>query len=338
MKAHFFENVRKQRRSMDRVIFCMIIFVLLCYFPTLGYAQPLKTIKGTVVDNDEVPIPGVLVLVSGTTEGGVSDVDGNFSITAPLNSILEFSSLGYETQKFKVVKDMDKCQIVLQSQAYKLDELVVVGYGTIRKSDLSGSVNVIKTADLEDVPKVSADAMLQGRVAGLNMVTSSGAPGATTSVTIRGGNSITGSNEPLYVIDGMVMDNDAIMPSTGQTSTTDNWFNETPGLNPLARMNPNEIASIEVLKDASATAIYGSRGANGVVIITTKEGGKGAPKIEYSGRFGVTKITKIVPMLDSYEYGLFYNATIERAHQINDLWGGNIPIFQSRILQHNWLN
>jgi TonB-dependent SusC/RagA subfamily outer membrane receptor len=207
-----------------------------------------SSISGTVTDEAGDPLPGVTVIIKGTTQGTVTNSDGNFSITnLPEGAILAFSFVGMLTQEI-VVGTQTEIKVIMVTDAIGLEEVVAIGYGTVKKSDLTGSVGSMKAAEIAKQPVVRVDQALQGRIAGVQVSSTSGAPGSGSSIRIRGGNSINAGNEPLYVIDGFIGGGD------------------------LNAINPNDIESVEVLKDASATAIYGSRGSNGVILITTKRG------------------------------------------------------------------
>lgn len=233
-----------------------------------------QIVTGTVSASDG-PLPGASVIVKGTIQGTTTDFDGNFSIEATADDILVFSYIGY-TEKEIPVGNQTQIDVVLEA-GNELDEVVVIGYGTQRKSNLTGSVASVDAKDIANIPSSRVDQVLQGRAAGVQVTQTSGAPGAGTSIRVRGGNSITGSNEPLWVIDGIVVGTD---------------FN-------LNNINANDIKSIEILKDASSIAIYGSRGANGVVLVTTKTGssfGGGKPQVSV----GVYTSTQLVPERPDY--------------------------------------
>ncbi len=249
--------------------------------------QKVTKIQGTVKDNSGLSVIGATVMVKGTTVGTVTDIDGNFSIDASEGSTLEFSYIGYKSQQQKVIPGK-MLSITLCEDSEVLDEVVVVGYGVQKKSDLTGAVGSIKAKEIEKMPVASVDHALQGKVSGVQITTTNGAPGATTTIRIRGGNSIHAGNEPLYVIDGIIGGGD------------------------LSTINPSDIASIEVLKDASSTAIYGSRGANGVVLITTKRGeGEQSRTITYNGYYGLQQPVKMIDMLNGPEAANFHNKYIE---------------------------
>lgn len=239
-----------------------------------------QTVKGTIFSSeDNEPLPGVNIIEKGTTNGTVTDVDGNFSISVDQNATLLVSSIGFVQQEIPV-NGSSTLNISLDPDARELSEVVVVGYGTKRKEELTGSINVVDSEQLKSVPAPSFQEALQGSAPGVQVVSSDGAPGGGISVRIRGIGSINASNEPLYVIDGI-----PITSGNGSLSTTD-FDNEGRSSNPLASLNPNDIENIAILKDAASTAIYGARGANGVVLITTKSGAQGIAKIDVSARVG----------------------------------------------------
>lgn len=249
--------------------------VLILFF-TLGTlaAWSQQAVTGSVSDSDG-PLPGASVVVKGTTKGTTTDFDGNYSITVDSGSILVFSYIGYAPKEI-AVGNQSTVNVILEADN-KLDEVVVIGYGTQRKSDLTGAVSSVSAEDLTVNPVSRVDQALQGRAAGVQVTQTSGAPGAGTSIRIRGGNSITGSNEPLWVIDGIIV-----------------------GTNyDLNNLNANDVKSIEILKDASSIAIYGSRGANGVVLVTTKSGtsvGAGKPQVNV----GVYTSMQLVPQRPAF--------------------------------------
>lgn len=242
-----------------------------------------QEVKGTVKDESGVGLPGVSVMVKGTQRGVSTDVNGNFSLMVPdQNAVLVFSFVGYLSQEV-IVGSRSTLEIQLEPDLKTLDELVVIGYGVIKKSDLTGSVSQVKAKELNAFPNANVLQSLSGRVPGVHVRQSSGAPGAGISVRVRGGNSIQGSNEPLYVIDGFPVDG-----------------------NPT-HLNNADIESLEILKDASATAIYGSRGANGVVLITTRKGKKGKTQVDFETSYSSQKLIKKLDLMNAREYAQFYN-------------------------------
>lgn len=262
--------------------------------------QSRRKIMGTVVDANGETVIGASVVQKGTNNGTVTDLDGRFVLEVSDDAILTVSFIGYRTQEVKI-KGKSNLQIVLQDDSKLLDEVVVVGYGTMKKSDLSGSVASIKSDDLMKGNPADLSQGLQGKIAGVMVNQSDGAPGGGVSIQVRGANSFSTNSQPLYIVDGVPFD-------TGSDPTnSDTGSDSNNSSNPLAFINPHDIESIEVLKDASATAIYGSRGANGVVIITTKRGESGHEKIEFSANFSFSKIANKVKTLDPYTYALYQN-------------------------------
>lgn len=250
-----------------------------------------RTIKGTVSDSDG-ELPGANVVIKGTTQGMTTDLDGKYEIEVSDGQTLVFSFVGYATQEIKVsAKTSSVLNIKMKTDDKVLDEVVVVGYGVQKKSDLTGSVSGVREDKLKETVAASVDQALQGRVSGVQVTNSSGQPGAATSVRVRGTSSLTGNNEPLYVVDGMPI-------AQGQ---------QAAGSNPLAAINPADIVSMEVLKDASATAIYGSRAANGVIMVTTRKGKSGESKISYSGQLMISSNPVRLDMMNLSEYATFWN-------------------------------
>ncbi|MEX0363527.1 MAG: TonB-dependent receptor plug domain-containing protein, partial [Allomuricauda sp.] len=237
-------------------VFVLLMLVSSCLFSS--YAQDRK-ITGNVKGSDNVPIPGVTIVAKGTSNGTTTDFDGNYSITVgPDVTSLIFSYIGFSTQEVGI-NDRTQIDITMIESTSELDEVVVIGYGTSRKSDLTGSVSSVGVADIEKVPTASITQNLGGRAAGVNVTTNSGVPGGGVTIRIRGINSLQGNNDPLFVIDGV--------PVESSSQQDGNFSGDA-----LSGINPEDIESMEILKDASAVAIYGSRGANGVVLITTKSG------------------------------------------------------------------
>lgn len=249
-----------------------------------AFAQQV-VVKGNVVDETGEPVIGASVKVVGGTIGAVTDIDGKFSINADKKSTIEVTYIGYEPVKVQAGQNLT---IHLKNTSSTLNEVVVIGYGAVKKSDLTGSVTALKPDSKNKGLVVNAQDMLSGKVAGVNVTSNSGEPGVGTQIRIRGGSSLNASNDPLIVIDGVPMDNNKV----GNT-----------GSNLLSTINPQDIESFNVLKDASATAIYGSRGSNGVIIITTKKGHKGQkPEVSYSGSVSVSQKKKTYDMMNGDQY------------------------------------
>lgn len=241
-----------------------------------------KTIKGVINDEQGETIIGASVIVKGEDTGTTSDMDGRFSLEAPEGAILVISYIGYHTQEVKVRK-RSLLHIVLKEDNQLLDEVVVVGYGTVKKSDLTGSVSGVSNRQYKNQPVQRVENILQGRTPGVEVTATSGMPGASMKVRVRGTTSINKSSDPLYVIDG-------IISSSG-----------------LDGINPSDIQSMEILKDASSTAIYGSRGSNGVILITTKQGSEGKAQVTFDASVGLSTVRKQYELLNAYEYATALN-------------------------------
>lgn len=298
-----------------------------------SYAQQ-RTVKGMVTTADDpLGLPGVNILLKGTKVGTVTDVDGKYSINIPDgSSTLVFSMIGFENQEVDI-GTRSLIDVILNEDISALDEVVVVGYGTVKKSDLTGSVGVLKNEDFNAGVITSAEQLLAGKIPGVQVVQNSAEPGGAISVNIRGVGSVNSGNSPLYVIDGLPMDNSLAVSGSGSN------FDQKTGRNPLASLNPQDIESIEVLKDASSTAIYGARGANGVVIITTKKGFKGGLKTNYDFYLGVQNVSKRLDILNPQEYQSILNSIIEsgggsEGESVQKLQGGGTN-WQDEIYQEN---
>lgn len=261
-------------------------------------------INGVVVDKIG-PVIGASVLEKGTTNGTMTDLDGKFSLTVKPGATIVISSIGYSTREI-AVNGQTSFSVTLEEDSEFLDEVVVVGYGTMKKSDLSGSSVSMKEEDLKGTIVSSLDQTLQGRAAGVQAVQTSGAPGSSSSIRVRGQATINANAEPLYVIDGVIVQGGGARGSDfGLGDALGNGTVST--ISPLSTINPADIVSMEILKDASATAIYGAQGANGVVLITTKRGKAGDAKISYDGMFAVSEQTKRIDMMNLREYANYYN-------------------------------
>jgi TonB-linked SusC/RagA family outer membrane protein len=297
----------------------LILFLLL----TSNFITAQVKISGVVSDDKGMTIPGANITVVGSNATASSDFDGKYSIEAPANGTLVVSFIGFDSQKIAIA-GRTKINISLKSSSEDLKEVVVIGYGTQKKREVNGAISSVKATDIENLKQVSVDQMLQGKAAGVSVTNNSGQPGGAASVRVRGTTSITGTNEPLYVIDGVPISGDATGKATsGQTLAGKDGFSSSGGsgntaMSPLSMINPNDIESMDILKDASATAIYGSRGANGVIIITTKSGRKGTGKISYENYTSFASVTNKLDVLTLPEY-----ATLKT--NLAKLWG-----FQTR--------
>lgn len=273
-----------------------IIFFCLLLTASLAIAQN-RMVSGTVKGStDTRTIPGVTVMEKGTVNGTTTDSKGYYSLKINNNTkALVFSFMGMKTLEL-AVKDSDVINAVLEDEKIDLEEVVVIGYGAVKKSDLTGSVASIRAEDLKRIPVNSFDQGIQGKVSGVQVTQLSSQPGGAMSVRIRGGNSIMAGNEPLYVIDGVLIESQVDM----------SWIG-SPSQNGLSSINPNDIESMEILKDASATSIYGARGANGVVLITTKRGKTGKDNLNFDTYFGVQKKAKDIEVMNASQFAELYD-------------------------------
>lgn len=285
-------------KNNTRILLLLGLFLMSV---TSGWAQGVVT--GTVLDDTAQPLPGVAVLVAGTTTGTVTDFDGKYTLNAPSDAQLQFSFIGFETQTVPV-NGQSVVNCTMKSDSKELDELVVVGYGTMKKSDLSGASVTMGESALKGSLITNLDQSLQGRAAGVTSVSTSGAPGSSTSIRVRGTATINANAEPLYVIDGVIVQ--------GGGSSGADWGlgdalgnGKTSTISPLSTINPSDIVSMEILKDASATAIYGAQGANGVVLITTKRGKEGDATFTYEGLFAWNKQIKKLDIMDLREFATY---------------------------------
>lgn len=270
--------------------------LLLLFGISQSFAQQ-RTITGTVMSSDRTPLEGASIIVAGQKTGASTGKEGKFSLSVPASAKqLQISYVGSVTKKVDLTSYSDY-EIILEPSAEALTDVVVVGYGSVRKKDLTGSVASIPAKFFNKGQINSPEQLLQGKVSGLQITNSSGQPGGITIVKIRGNNSIRSGNTPLYVVDGVPLDGRSPRPSFNASG-----LGQTPGGDPLTFINPSEIANIEVLKDASASAIYGSRGANGVILITTKKGVKGPAKLEAAASVGFSDLMRKVDVLDAKGY------------------------------------
>ena len=293
-------------KHYKRLIYAFVV----CFLAATG-SSFAQIVSGKVTDASSQPMPGVNVIKKGTATGTTTDASGSFAIEANDDDVLVFSFIGYTTQEIRV-GNQTNIGVTLTEDVVALSEVVVVGYGTQRKSDLTGSVASVGAAKLSQSMVGNLDQAFQGKIAGVQVMQNSGAPGGATTVTIRGVSTL-GNNQPLYVIDGV--------PFTGQGTDvrgfTDGGNGQTR-FNPLSTINPNDIETIDVLKDASASAIYGSRASNGVIIITTKRGKSGQAKISYNGYYGVQSLRKQLDMMDLSEYGDYRKEIANERGEIPD--------------------
>ena len=268
---------------MKNVLFFLMAFLFECQI----VAQEV-IIRGSVADAaDGSPLIGANVLVKGTSVGTITDVEGKFSLKVPKGtSKLTFSCVGYQEQEVALKANQTMLDVSMREDSELLDEVVVIGYGGAKKSDLTGAVSVLESSDLLDANPLSVSQGLQGKIAGVNVTQTDGAPGAGMNILIRGINSFSTSTEPLYVVDGV--------PFEGASSL----------------INPSDIETLTVLKDASSTAIYGSRGANGVILITTKQGKRGNDRIEFSANYGFSNVLKRINVLDGPTYIRYRNEAV----------------------------
>ena len=280
-----------------------ILFSILALSFCTALAGQNITVKGTVTDaSNGDPVPATSVIVSGTTQGVVSDVDGVYSINAPSDGVLIFSSIGYETMQVPI-RGNRLLNVELTPSAEFLDETIVVAYGTAKKSSYSGSATMVRSEELAQKPVSSVEQALQGKIPGLQVSTASGQPGAATTFRIRGTGTLNASASPLYVIDGVATTSSNYSKNASDANTTTSI---------LSSINPQDIESITVLKDAAAASLYGSRAANGVVIITTKTGKAGQGHMNFNAAYGVSAVPRQYEMAHSGDYyKLIFNSYME---------------------------
>ena len=299
-----------RKHFMFKVLFTLVIGLFL----SVGAFAQQIAVKGIVKDTTGEPVIGANVLVKGTTNGTITDFDGNFQLSANKGDIIVISFIGFTAQELPATAEL--MNVVLKDDSEMLSEVVVIGYGVAKKNDLTGSVTAMKPDEMNKGLVTNAQDMMQGKIAGVNVTSASGTPGAGAQIRIRGGSSLNASNDPLIVIDGLAMDNSGVQGLS----------------NPLSMVNPNDIETFTVLKDASATAIYGSRGSNGVIIITTKKGKSGSkPTVNYSGNVSVSTKKKTIEVMDGNEFRQFVtNMYGEGSAAVNTLGKANTD-WQSEI-------
>src|SRR5690606_12223948 len=268
-------------------------------------SQEQITITGTVRSSNNSPLAGVSIGVQNKLTTVSTDSEGNYSISVASTDILIFSFVGYATQQ-QAVGGRSIINVTMQPREEVIEDVVVIGYGTARRSDITGAVSSLGEEDFNKGVSTSPEQLLAGKVAGVQVVQSSGEPGGGISVNVRGMGSINAGNSPLYVVDGFPIDNSSTVSGTGA-----NFTGMRSARNPLNAINPNDIASIEVLKDASATAIYGARGANGVVLITTKRGKGDGLKVDYDVYYGIQNVQRDINVLNTEQYRNVINGIID---------------------------
>ena len=295
-------------------MFKVLLTLVVGLFLSVGAFAQQIAVKGIVKDTAGEPVIGANVLVKGTTNGTITDFDGNFQLSANKGDIIVISFIGFTAQELPATAEL--MNVVLKDDSEMLSEVVVIGYGVAKKNDLTGSVTAMKPDEMNKGLVTNAQDMMQGKIAGVNVTSASGTPGAGAQIRIRGGSSLNASNDPLIVIDGLAMDNSGVQGLS----------------NPLSMVNPNDIETFTVLKDASATAIYGSRGSNGVIIITTKKGKSGSkPTVNYSGNVSVSTKKKTIEVMDGNEFRQFVtNMYGEGSAAVNTLGTANTD-WQSEI-------
>lgn len=300
----------------NKLISRHLLIMILLLAQSIGAQTQELTVSGTITSADDgVPIPGATVIIKGTSTGTTSDFDGLYSISAKTGDVLTFSFIGMKNKSITVTKA--KLNVILDVEAENLDEVVVIGYGAVKKKELTGAVAQVKSKDIEQFVTSDVASALQGQVAGVSVVSSSGAPGSQSSIQIRGVTSISGSNSPLWVVDGI--------PQVGN-----------PGL------NMNEIETFDILKDAASTAVYGSRGAAGVVLVTTKKGKEGVMSVDFRHTYGIQRLSDNAPLMNASEQisfetlkeslGFTNHISILEA---NPAWYNNDNDFSGYVLNNN---
>jgi len=318
MRNNSYSGSYSYEQPAPRSVLSGKLLLLTLFLPIAGYAQNARQVTGKVLDGTGTGLPGVTVLVPGTTTGTSTGADGGFQLQVPANATkLSFSFVGYATQQVDIT-GRNTVSVTLKDDAQALGDVVVVGYGTVQKSDLTGAVSTIGTKDFNKGTFTSPDQLLQGRTSGVQITQNSGQPGGASTIRIRGNSAVTGTGQPLYVVDGVPLDGRSARPGLNTS------LGDSPDSNPLNFLNPADIESLTVLKDASATAIYGSRAAYGVVLITTKRGKAGEPKFDFGVSGGFSNIMRRIKVLnaDQFRQALTYYG----APATNDLGQNNDPL------------
>ncbi|MDH5382034.1 MAG: SusC/RagA family TonB-linked outer membrane protein, partial [Cyclobacteriaceae bacterium] len=270
--------------------------ILLMIF-SIGLAANVfaQSVSGKVTDSDGMELPGVSILIKGTSTGTTTGIDGSYTISASSEDVLVFSFVGFETQEV-AVGNRSTINVTLATDVKTLQEVVVIGYGEVDREDATGAISSVSSEDFNGGVITSPEQLFQGKAAGVQITSTSGEPGSGVNIRIRGTSSIRSNNNPLYVVDGVPLSGGNVSSGYGGP------MGSMSAKNPLNFLNPNDIASIDILKDASATAIYGSRGANGVVLITTKKGKGGKGMLEYSYNLGISKVSNTYDLLSADEF------------------------------------
>ncbi len=303
---------------MRKIRFTLLVFFLLC-LGINAIAQSKITLRGTVVDQSNQTVIGASVLEKGTSNGTVTDIDGKFVLNvSSKNAVIQISYIGFDKLELLASSFTGMKKIQLKESSVALGEVVAIGYGQVKKNDATGSVAVLSEKNLNKSASTSPQQLIVGKMAGVNVTTSGGAPTDGATIRIRGGSSMSASNDPLIIVDGLPLDNRSI-----------------DGLgNILSSINPNEIETFTVLKDASATAIYGSRASNGVIMITTKKGAKGQKlKIDFDSKFSIGTIVKKVDVLNADEYRTLVNERFASNNDVKGLLGNANTNWQNQIFQ-----
>lgn len=294
------------KNIINIIISSLVVMLVLCFSLGSVFAQNENKVFGTVTDQNGQSLIGVTVKVKGTSKGVATNAEGKYSITIPSPSTtLVFTYVGFAIQEVPV-NNRGVVNVRLNEDNKALNEVVVIGYGSVKKSDVTGSLVSLKASELTPGANVNVQQLIQGRASGVQIYQKSGEPGSAMSVKIRGVSSISAGNNPLYVIDGMPVNDEPPVSGNGAQ-----FVNNPNPRNPLNSLNPSDIESIEILKDASATAIYGSRGANGVVLITTKKGATGKLSVGYNGYYGTQKVANNITMLNAQQYHDVLNSIID---------------------------
>jgi TonB-linked SusC/RagA family outer membrane protein len=297
--------------------------------------QQLKTLSGKITDSGGTALPGVSIVVKGTTNGTITDGNGNYSLSnVPENATIQFSFVGMKSQEISS-GNKTIVNVTLEEETVGIEEVVAIGYGTVKKSDLTGSVSSLRKDDMNKGVTPTIAGLLQGKAAGVQITQASAEPGGGTTVQIRGAGSVNAGSGPLYVIDGLPIENGPVISGNGDIM---------PGVqvprSPISNINPSDIESIEILKDASATAIYGARGANGVILVTTKKGSSGTMKISYNGYTGIQSAINMIGVLNAEDYKRILNeildtpgSNVSQTERIGDIQNGGTN-WQDQLLKN----